>query len=76
MKLLGRRGPRPEVDESDIDLLFYLFALHRDAMPAYRALRGRRAPGDAAHEIAPEALAWARGLPCGQRRHVADRASV
>jgi hypothetical protein len=65
MKLLRNRQPQRVIDSGDVDLLFYLFVLIRDGIPAYRALRDRRAGGEAAQEIAPEALGWARGVCYG-----------
>ena len=62
MKLLRHRQSQRVIDSGDVDLLFYLFVLIRDGVPAYRALVDRLAEGEAADEIAPEALAWARRI--------------
>ena len=61
MKLLKRSGP-PELSEDDSRLLIRIYGELHENVPACRSLTERRAAGEAACEVAPEALARARGI--------------
>ena len=61
MKLLKRSGP-PKLSEDDSRLLIRIYGELHENLPACRSLTERHLAGEAASEIAPEALARARGI--------------
>jgi hypothetical protein len=61
MKLLKRTGP-PKLSEDDSRLLIRIYGELHENLPACRTLTERRLAGEPASDIAPEALARARGI--------------